>query len=292
MEDQDPTLLEVPGTTGVEGPENDILEDVKLYQDVAIEYCNAYEMLKHKYTEQACLMEEASGALLAAETQASEKQQELIDLQGRHEAEIKSAMDKALTPYMHLEEQLSSANNNLQAKDKAVKKLQEQVRALESSLANQTELPSVRQPLEKINLCGEVFDYVPGTVNTRRGAATYELWDQALPFHKNVHFGDRSTVPDLKVGGGSSNLSIPQNHPAPHSSTLSCDPRPLEKIFDISQIVPLSNETHTAASIAAEVSAATAAQASKQNFSSGHGGMMSYPIFRTESWIIRQQSSS
>ena len=70
-EDQDPTLPEVPGTTGVEDPENDILEDVKLYQDVAIGYHNAYETLEHKYAEQACLMEEASGALLIAETQAS-----------------------------------------------------------------------------------------------------------------------------------------------------------------------------------------------------------------------------
>ena len=237
-EGQDPTLPKVPETTGVEGSENGILEDDKLYQDAAIKYCNAYEMLEHKCAEQVCLMEEASGALLAAETQASEKQQELIDLQGRHEVEIKSAIDKALTPYVCLEEQLTSANNNLQAKDKAVKKLKEQVCALESSLANQTELPSVRQPWEEIDLHREVFNYVPGTVNTRRGAVTYESQDQALPFHRNVCFGDRSTVPDLKVDGGSSNPAIPQNHPAPHSLTPSHDPRPLEKIYDVSQITP------------------------------------------------------
>ena len=93
----------------MEDPVNDILEDVKLYQDAAIEYCNAYEALEQKYMEQVCLMEEASGALFAAETQASQKQQELLNLQGRHdEAEIQMAMDKALTPYMHLKDQLSS----------------------------------------------------------------------------------------------------------------------------------------------------------------------------------------
>ena len=119
---------------------------------------------------------------------------------------------KALTPYVYLKEQLSSANNNLQAKDKAVKKLQEQVCALESSLASKAELPSVGQPGEKIDLHREVFDYLPGTVNTRRGAATYESRDQAFPFHKQVRCGDRSKVPDLKVDSGSSDLSIPQNH--------------------------------------------------------------------------------
>ena len=70
--------------------------------------------------EQVHLMEEASGALFAAETQASQKQQELLDLQGRHEAEIQLAVHKALTLYVHLKEQLSSANNNLQAKDISV----------------------------------------------------------------------------------------------------------------------------------------------------------------------------
>ena len=159
---------------------------------------------------------------------------------------------------------MSILKNNLQAKDKAVKKLQEQACALESSLANQTELPSVRQPREQADLCREVFDYVPGTVNTRRGAATYESWDQAFPFHKHVCFRDRPTVPDLKADGGSSNLLIPQNHPAPYSSTPSCDARPMDKIFDISQIAPLSNDTQTTATIVAEVSAAAAAQASKE----------------------------
>ena len=115
-----------------------------------------------------------------------------------------------------------------------------------------------------MTFAGEVFDYVPGTVNTRRGAATYESQDQAFLFHKHVHFGDRSTVPDLKSDSGSSDLSIPPSHPAPYSSTPGHDARPMDKIFDVSQISPLSNDSRTTASIAAEVSAATAAQVLKE----------------------------
>ena len=120
---------------------DDILQDAKLYQDAAIEYWNAYEALEQKYSEQANLMEEASGALFAAESQASQKQQELLNLQKRCEADIQLAIGKALVPY---KEQLPSANHNLQVKDCAVKKLQEQVCALEISLASQANLPSVR----------------------------------------------------------------------------------------------------------------------------------------------------
>ena len=51
----------------------DLLEDAKFYQDVAVELQSAYDTLQHRYAQQAHLIEEASGALHAAETQASEK---------------------------------------------------------------------------------------------------------------------------------------------------------------------------------------------------------------------------
>ena len=57
-----------------------LLEDAKLYQDIAIELQLAYENLEHRYSHQPCLIEEASGALHAAESQASKRQQELLDL--------------------------------------------------------------------------------------------------------------------------------------------------------------------------------------------------------------------
>ena len=78
---QESTHPEVPQYTGVEDPGDDILPDAKLYQDTAVEYPNAYQAFEQKYSEQALLMEEVSGSLTAAEVQASQKQQELIELQ-------------------------------------------------------------------------------------------------------------------------------------------------------------------------------------------------------------------
>ena len=49
----------------------DLLEDAKFYQDVAVELQTAYDTLQQRFAQQACLMEEASGALHAAESQAS-----------------------------------------------------------------------------------------------------------------------------------------------------------------------------------------------------------------------------
>ena len=89
---QDSTYPEVPQDTGVEDPGDDILQDAKLYEDAAIEYCNAYQALEQKYSEWVWLMEEAYGALFAAESQASQKQQKLIDLQRKHEADIQLAV--------------------------------------------------------------------------------------------------------------------------------------------------------------------------------------------------------
>ena len=121
-----------------------------------------------KYSEQAQLMEEASRALTAAEVQASQKQQQLIELQKKHDADIQLAVSKTTVQY---KEQLLSATQQLQAKDCAMQKLKDQVHTLEISLASQTNLPSVAQTKEEVDLCREVFNYLPGTVNTKRGTA-------------------------------------------------------------------------------------------------------------------------
>ena len=120
-------------------------------------------------------MEEASGALHAAESQASQKHQELLNLQRNHEADIQMAISKAVIQY---KEQLSMAKHNLQSKDcehrQAVQKLQDQVCALELSLASQENLPSVRHSQDGVDLQEEVFNYLPGNVNTNWGAALYK----------------------------------------------------------------------------------------------------------------------
>ena len=77
---------ETPQTTGEEESQSglhmgDLLEDAKFYQDVTIELQMAYETLESRFTQQARLMEEASGALHGAESQASKRQQELLKLQ-------------------------------------------------------------------------------------------------------------------------------------------------------------------------------------------------------------------
>ena len=77
-----------------------------------------------------------------------------------------------------------SATQSLQAKDHAVQKLQDQVRALEMSLASQENLPSVGKSQEEVDLHKEVFDYILGTINTRQGMATYQSRDQAFQFPK------------------------------------------------------------------------------------------------------------
>ena len=74
-------------------------------------------------------MEEASGALTAAEVQASQKEQQL------------------------------------------------------------KELPSVAPTKEEADLHKEVFDFLSGTVNIKRGTATYESRDQPFHLDKQVQFG-------------------------------------------------------------------------------------------------------
>ena len=59
----------------------DLLENTKFYQDVAVEPQTAYDTLQNRYAQQACLMEEASGALHAAESQVSKRQCELLNVQ-------------------------------------------------------------------------------------------------------------------------------------------------------------------------------------------------------------------
>ena len=56
----------------------DLLEDTKFYQDVAVELQTAYDTLQKRFAQQAHLMEEASGTLHAAESQASKRQWELL----------------------------------------------------------------------------------------------------------------------------------------------------------------------------------------------------------------------
>ena len=59
------------------------------------------------------MIEEASGALTAAETESSQRYQEIVDLQKRWDADIQYAVNKAVTQYQL---QLSTAKSSLQQK--------------------------------------------------------------------------------------------------------------------------------------------------------------------------------
>ena len=55
-------------------------------------------------------------------------------------------------------------------------------------------------PQEEHGLHSQIFDYVPGTINTKRGAAKYDSQDQAFSFsHKQVRFQDGCGSPDLEI---------------------------------------------------------------------------------------------
>ena len=149
---------EAPETTGEEESEGglhtgDLIEDAKFYQDITVELQSAYNTLESRFTQQACLMEEASGALHTAESEASKRQRELLKLQRDHEANVQLAVGKAVFEY---KEQLAATKQRQQSKDRkhqqTVHRLQDQVCALELSLASQATLPSVRPTKEEADL--------------------------------------------------------------------------------------------------------------------------------------------
>ena len=143
-----------------------------------------------------------------------------------------------------------------------IKQLQDKISMLEVTSGSQANLPSVAtsNPQEMRGLHSQIFGYVQGTVNTKRGAAKYDSQDQAFSFsHKQVRFQDGSSSPDLDIPS-----MVGQD---PQSSTLyHASNAVLNRTFDVSQISPLAlvGVHQDVAVIAVEVSAATAAQASKE----------------------------
>ena len=130
-------------------------------------------------------------------------------------------------------------------------------------MAGHVTLRSLKHTQKEADLWEEVFNYLPGTVNTKRGAAMYETQDQPFSFRKHVRFGDRSQVPDLKLDADSEDQpNTGQN--ILHSSTPHHGAKPINRTFDISHIPSLTGSPQDVAAIATEVSAAVAAQASKE----------------------------
>ena len=179
---------------------------------------------------------------------------------------------------LQYEQHLLTEQSRAQDQQTTIAELQGQIQehyTLQESITSQKDLPSV--PSEGVtqegeNLRDKVFNYVPGTVNTRRGAAVYDSPDQPYSFQKHVWFGDRFKQPDLESDVAESGITsntptnIPTQLPARSSTPFHRVSEGLmNKTFDISGILPTNlGVAHDAATIAAEVSAAAVAQASKE----------------------------
>ena len=240
---QDKSGLEdskAPETTGEEESTSglltrDLIEDAKFYQDVAIELQTAYDTLQNRFTQQACLMEEASGALHAAETQASKRQQELLKLQNDREADIQLAVSakQSLDTESSLQPLSRSSKLRTVSTNRQSISCKTGCKPWELSVASHATLPSVRPTKDEADLWEDIFNYLPGTVNTRRGTVVYKSQDQPFSFRKQVRFGDRSQRPDLKSDADSDDQQI-SPPTTPHSSTPHRGVRPRNQTFDMS----------------------------------------------------------
>ena len=170
------------------------------------------------------LVKEASEALKASESRVAELQEEVMALKKACDTDIQQAVRQAVSQY---EQRLFTKQSRAQEHYSAISELQGQMQVLQVSLASQRDLPSVGVTQEGMNLRDEVFNYVPGTVNTNRGAAVYESPDQAFSFQKHVWFRDRPNQPDLETdvaGSGTPTQppTLPPTQLPPHSSTPFC----------------------------------------------------------------------
>ena len=133
-------------------------------------------------------------------------------------------------------------------------------------------VPSEGVTQEGKNLRDKVFNYVPGTVNIRRGTVMYDSPDQPYSFQKHVRFGDRPNQPDLESDAADPGIlpesltTVPTQMPARSSTPYRGTSQGLmNRTFDISNISPTNfGAAQYVAMIAAEVSAAAMAQASKE----------------------------
>ena len=189
-------------------------------------------------------------------------------LRQNRESDIQLAVRGAVLQY---EQCLTLEQSKAQAQQSTIAELQGQVQVLQVSLS-QRELPSVGVTQEGENLRDQIFNYVPGTVNTKRGTAVYDSPDQPYSFPKHVRFGDRPNQPDLESDAAEPGISpeslttIPKQLPARSSTPYRRTTQgPMNRTFDVSNISPTNfGAAQDAATIAAEVSAAAAVQASKE----------------------------
>ena len=112
----------------------------------------------------------------------------------------------------------------LKPQQTTIAELQGQIQVLQVSLSSQRELPSVGVTQEGENLRDQIFNYVPGTVNTNRAPWCMTHQISLTPSKSTSDLGDRPNQPDLEsdaAGPGTTPTSpttVPTQLPA-HSST-------------------------------------------------------------------------
>ena len=117
-----------------------------------------------------------------------------------------------------------------------IQQLQNNISLLEVTSASQANLPllATSNNQEAQGLCSQVFDYVPGMVKIKQGAAKYDSQGQAFLFSlKQVRFQDGDSTPNLDPPFSSS--QGPKSSTPYHAVNTA-----LNKTFDISQISPLA----------------------------------------------------
>ena len=115
-----------------------------------------------------------------------ELQKEMDALKQNRDSDIQLAVGGTVLQY---EQHLSSEQSRAQAQQTTIAELQGQIQALQESLSSQKDLPSVPSvgaTREGEHLRDQIFNYIPGTVNTKRGAAVYDSPDQPYSFQKHI----------------------------------------------------------------------------------------------------------
>ena len=98
-----------------------LVQDAKFYQGTTLELQGTYEdlyqqqiELQGKYDEQSKLLKEVSAAIKAADAEAKQRHQALLDVQCNKQQEFNQAIQGAVQQY---KVQLNTAQSKLQARD-------------------------------------------------------------------------------------------------------------------------------------------------------------------------------
>ena len=137
--------------------------------------------------------------------------------------------------------------------------LQLQLTQMESQYTQSLNFPQIpiEQPNEGRNLQEEVVGVVPGTVNTKQGAAKYNSTDQPFSsFTRHVHFEDKN-----KDMSGLASLPISST---PDKETKMGQTKPMINLSHIQGLRSATESFNVAAQAAAEVSLAAVTQTAKE----------------------------